>query len=83
MSKELDISKESNISKKLDLTDKRNWTLENAEQIAKALNLVLDQNFRDSLELFIKDVVKPASTTSFLKEIFIAYLRNFHREKTS
>jgi hypothetical protein len=71
------------MNEQLDLIDKKNWTLENFEQIIRNLGLIADQDSKDGLELFIKNVVQPAHITLFLKVMFIGYLRKLKKEKTS
>lgn len=64
------------MTEKLDLNIKENWTLDNAEKITRELGYVLDEDFLRDLEQFIKEVVSPATVTSFLSTLAGSFFKN-------
>jgi len=69
------------MSEQLDLSDKSNWTVENADKIAYELGFVSDEDFANNLALFIATTVEPAKMSTFLKVVAIGFFKSCKLEK--
>jgi hypothetical protein len=70
------------MNEKLDLNNKSNWTMENAQEIADELGFVSDEDFKNNLALFITTTVDPASMPNFLRVIAAGFFNKCKQEKT-
>ena len=69
------------MSEQLNLGDKSNWTVENADKIAYELGFVSDEDFANNLALFIATTVEPASTPTFLRVVVTGFFNRCKQEK--
>lgn len=75
------MSEQLDLKEKIDLGEKSNWTIENADKIADDLGFVSDEDFKNNLELFIASTVNPASMPSFLRVVATGFFNRCKQEK--